>query len=167
MTQIEANYAIVLYEIGVPREIVEQTESLYGKTPELKKALASPIIDKEAKHRVIDRIFPSEVHNFLKVVCDYQSIDSLEQIFTAYYDYYNEKHGIVTAFLYYYDEPTEKEVQAFNRYLVKQYHKKVAHLHMAERKELLGGFVLRVKDYEIDWSMKERLSQLKQILVRR
>lgn len=167
MTQIETNYAIVLYELGVPQDIVTKTKQIFDTTPILLENLTSPVVENEAKHRIIDRIFANEMKSFLKVLCDYQSIGSIHQIFQAYEKYYNEQQGILTASLYYVTEPTEKEIQGFNRYLVKRHNMKVVKLHLVEEPQLLGGFVLRVKDYEIDWSLKGRLEQLKQILIRR
>lgn len=167
MTQIEMNYAIVLYELGVSKDIVEKAQHILATTPELLKSLMSPVVENGAKHRVIDRIFPKEMGSFLKVLCDYQTIGNISEIFQAYYEYYNEQHGILSATLYYYEEPKEKETQGFNRYLAKHYNKDSVHLHLVSKPELLGGFILRVKDYEIDWSLKGRLEQLKQILIRR
>lgn len=167
MTQIENNYAIVLYELGIPIEVIEKSKQIFEITPVLLKNLKSPVVEKEAKRRIIERIFPKEMVNFLKVLCDYQSIGSIEEIFQAYKEYYNEQQGILTATLYYYEEPNKKEIQGFNSYLAKRYGKRSVHLRIEEHAELLGGFLLRVKDYEIDWSLKGRLEQLKQILIRR
>ncbi|MDO5292521.1 MAG: ATP synthase F1 subunit delta [bacterium] len=166
MTQIEMNYAIVLYELKVSEEVILNCKKIFEENPVLLKSLTSPVVDAKAKRRVIERIFPKEMTNFLKVLCDYQTIGSIEEIFRAYTAYSNEQKGIIKAILYCYKEPDEKEIQGFNRYIAKRYGKKKVTLKIEERADLLGGFLLRVKDYEIDWSLKGRLEQLKQILVR-
>ena len=46
--------------------------------------MKSPVVSKQDKHKLIDRIFPESMKNFLKVVCDYGEADLLEEIFATY-----------------------------------------------------------------------------------
>ena len=75
MTQTASNYGTVLFELGVKKEIVEKTKEIFSLTEELPKMLQSPIVSKDAKHRLIEDIFPEEIRNFLKVVSDHQEMD--------------------------------------------------------------------------------------------
>ena len=63
-------YAHVLSELGISGAAVEETEEILEQTKELKEILEHPVITKENKHDIIDRIFPEEMKNFLKVVVD-------------------------------------------------------------------------------------------------
>lgn len=165
MTQAAGNYGIVLYEMGVSRDIVDETKNIFFLTQELQQALLSPLVTSTEKHRLIERIFPKEVQNFLKVLCDYQSIDLLEDIFQAYESYYEIQNQILHAHLYYVLPPTEQQQKEMEEYLKKKYGAREVRLELEERKELLGGFVLRVKDMEEDWSMEGRLKKLEQSLI--
>ena len=69
MTQAANNYGQVLYELKVPKEMVEEAEVLFREVPQLKEALVSPVVKKSEKNRVIDRVFPAELRNFLKLLC--------------------------------------------------------------------------------------------------
>ena len=112
MTQTANNYATVLLELGVTREAVDETKEILSLTQDLPKSLKSPVVSKQDKHKLIDRIFPESMKNFLKVVCDYGEADLLEEIFAAYDVVEAEKNGILQAKLEYVLEPTEDEVKS-------------------------------------------------------
>ena len=44
MTQTAINYAKVLYELGIDKTIIEETEEAFKKVPKLRTSLMSPII---------------------------------------------------------------------------------------------------------------------------
>ena len=157
MTQTANNYATVLLELGVKREAVDETKKILSLTQDLPKSLKSPVVSKQEKHKLIDRIF-------LKVVCDYGEADLLEEIFAAYDVVEAEKNGILQAKLEYVLEPTEDEVAQMKAYLAKKYQKDKVALALEKKPELIGGFVLRVGDIEEDYSMKGRLNRLERRL---
>mgnify|MGYP000193522396 CR=1 FL=1 len=72
MTETSINYAKALYELSVPEEAVLETEKIFRSTPQLKGALENPLVSLKEKEHVIDRVFPQEMKNFLKVTCKYQ-----------------------------------------------------------------------------------------------
>ena len=56
MTQAANNYGQVLYELKVPKEMVEEAEELFREVPQLKEALVSPVVKKSEKNRRVRRI---------------------------------------------------------------------------------------------------------------
>ena len=128
MTQTASNYGTVLFELGVKKEIVEKTKEIFSLTEELPKMLQSPIVSKEAKHRLIEDIFPEEIRNFLKVVSDHQEMDLMDDIFVAYKKAYDENHGILCAEMSYVMEPDAKQVEQMKAYLANKYGKQTVEL---------------------------------------
>ena len=61
-------YAHVLYELGISKEAVGETEKLFEEVPVLEETFASPVVPMREKLSSIDKIFPEEIKNFLKVV---------------------------------------------------------------------------------------------------
>lgn len=167
MTQIATNYAIILYDMGVKKETIEETKRIFTQTPQLMKSLKSPIVSKDDKHRVINRIFPVSMKQVLKVMCDKGSIAEFDNVYEAYEAYCNERNGILKVRLYCVTPPTQSQLLSIKKQLSKQHHKSTVLIDEIQAPELLGGFLLRFEDYEIDWSMKGRLKQLQQKLVRR
>ena len=160
MTQTAKNYGTVLFELGVKKDIVEKTKEIFSLTEELPKMMRSPIVSKEAKHHLIEDIFPEEIRNFLKVVSDCQKMDLMDEIFLAYKKTYDENNGILCAEMSYVTAPDKAQVAQMKAYLANKYGKQTVELSMVEDKSLIGGFVLRVGDKEEDYSMKGRMSRL-------
>ena len=165
MTQTAINYGIVLYQLGVKRGCVKEAKD--ALLPQVKTVLTDPVLDSGKKHRLIEKIFPAELHNFLKQVSDNQRFDQIEDIFEAYQAYADEQEGILRAKLYYVTPPDEKQREKMELFLKKKHKCSQVRLSMQEAPELLGGFVIRVGNYEYDRSLKGRLMQLKQKMIRR
>ena len=83
-------YAKVLSELGISEETVREAGSIFETSQELKAALVNPVITKETKHNIIDKVFPEEMRTFLKVVCDHEKMTIAEQIFAAYEELQNQ-----------------------------------------------------------------------------
>lgn len=165
MTQTASNYGKVLYEIGVSQEIVRETERILNLTPDLMQGLLNPTVGRKIKHNLILRIFPKEMHNFLCTLCDYQNMDQIEDILTFYQQFYNEAHQVIVAQLYYVTKPDAAETEQFKRYIKKKFHASEVELELIEKTSLLGGFIIRVGDVEIDQSLVGRMNELQQRLV--
>ena len=65
MTVTAVNYAKTLYELSVPAEAVQTTKEIFREVPGLKESLANPLVSFEAKSRVIDRVIPDEMKNYV------------------------------------------------------------------------------------------------------
>lgn len=167
MTQIAINYAKVLFELEIPREIILETQDILDTVPELKNNLISPVVSNKKKYSIIEKVFPKEIHNFFKVLCDYQSIEVIDEIFVAYKKYYNERNSILEAKLTYVTQPNKEELEDIKVALMKKYQKKQVELSMVCDPSLIGGFIIEAENRETDWSLKGRLDNLRQKLVRR
>ncbi len=157
-------YARVLYEVGVPKEAVQKTREIFEEVPQLHEIFANPTIEFQKKMNVVDRVFPKEIRNFLKVACRYQRMNLIEDIFTAYDRYCDEQNQVLNAVLTCIQPPTEEQKKGMEAFLCKKYGAKRAKIEVRQDKALLGGFILRVGSDEYDWSMKGRLNRLEQRL---
>lgn len=71
MTQTANNYGTALFELGVGKETVEEMKRIFSLTGELPRVLDCPVVSGREKHRLIEQLFPKEVWNFLKEMCDH------------------------------------------------------------------------------------------------
>lgn len=159
MTLISKNYARVLYELGISTEAVDEVRELI-KTDELVSALKSPVVSKKAKHNIVEKIFPKEMWNFMKVLCDYDSVRYVEEILKAYDAYVNEKGNCIEAELICVEAPSSEQKQKIEQFLMSEYEKEKVKLIITIDDSLLGGFILKAYDMEYDWSFKGRISRL-------
>ena len=159
MTEIAGNYAKVLYELGISREAIEESAECV-KTKELIDALKCPIVSKKEKHKIVDRVFPDEMHNFMKVLCDYNSVDYIYDIFEAYKAYADQVNSTANAALICVEAPGAEQMKKLEQFVKKETGKKNAKIHITYDSSLLGGFVLKIDDKEYDWSIKGRMTKL-------
>ena len=171
MTQKAINYGIVLYQLGISQDMVEEIKALVDENLELADALASPVVEHAEKRKVIDRVFDrfgsKELVNFMKTLCDNDGFDMINDIFDEYEKYAREQQDILSAALYYVTPPTDKQKAGIEDFLMKEYGSKAVQLSMVEKKELIGGFVIRTGDREYDRSILGRYKSLRQKLVMR
>ena len=61
MTQTANNYGEVLFELGIKKDTVEESKRIFSLTEQLHKTLESPIISKNEKYPIIEKVFPKEI----------------------------------------------------------------------------------------------------------
>ena len=132
MTETSINYAKALYELSVPEEAVSETEKIFRSTPQLKGALENPLVSLKEKEHVIDRVFPQEMKNFLKVTCKYQKISSIYDILEAYGNYSRKQKGILKAVLTYVTKPEEAQKEKMEDFLRREFGAKEVILTLKE-----------------------------------
>lgn len=172
MMQQAMNNAKVLYQLSVSREDVETAEQLYHMESELKKVLADPTVTLKKKEHIIEQVFSltelSELlRNFLKVICAHRQIDELDDIFEAYYEYWDEMHNILRAELSYAEKPEQTELEQAEKFLMNKYPGKQFVFNEKMDENLLGGILIRVGHEEYDWSYCGMLNQLERKLTGR
>lgn len=157
-------YARVLYELKIPGEAVEETKKIFSENPLLVQAFNSPVVSREEKFRLIQRIFPAQIRNFLKTACRHHRLDITGEIFEAYEAYCKEKAHTLCAVLSCTEPPSEEQLKKMEAFLCGRYGAEKAEIRVCRDESLLGGFILRAGDDEYDWSIKGRLDRLKQKL---
>ena len=171
MTETARTYAIVLYELGIPEEMVREAVKLLKENPELPEVLNSPVVPARSKHAIIGKIFREPefsglMVNFLKKACDAGCIGQMEDIADAWRSYSLEKEGVMEAELHYVTMPGAAQIAGMKQFLCRIYHKKDISLKLVMQPDLIGGFVLKAGDIEYDYSLKGQLSKLRQAVVR-
>lgn len=159
MTRIAHNYARALYELGIGEESIRKSERL-AESSELMRALGSPVVSKKAKHRIVDKVFPKEMHNFVKLLCDYGSVCYIPQIFKAYDAYVDECHDVLTARLVCVVPPDDAQKEKMKEFIRKKFGKQHVKMEIVQDDSLIGGFILKVMDVEYDWSTRGRMERL-------
>ena len=157
MTATAVNYAKTLYELSVSTEAVQTTKEIFREVPGLKESLANPLVPFEAKSRVIDRVIPDEMKNFIKVACKHRNISLLEEIFEDYEEICRRQKRILHAVIRYVTPPKAQQLEGIKAFLCREFQAEQAEIEMIEDKSLIGGFVLQADGREFDWSMRGRI----------
>ena len=122
----------------------------------------NPAVAVEKKHLVIERVFPKEIRNFMKILCDNNDFALFDEIVTAYDELDKEpESGEKKAELTYVTAPDEEQLAGIRKFLNKEFGSEDMEIEMKEDKSLKSGFILRVGTKEYDWSEQGRIDQLK------
>ena len=162
MTQEALNYASDLRKTDIPKEMLTQVKEILEAVPQVRVDFENPAVAVEKKHLVIERVFPKEIRNFMKILCDNNDFALFDEIVTAYDELDKEpESGEKKAELTYVTAPDEEQLAGIRKFLNKEFGSEDMELEMREDKSLKSGFILRVGTKEYDWSEQGRIDQLK------
>jgi F-type H+-transporting ATPase subunit alpha len=156
----------MLGNLGIPEEAVEQADDIFQEIPQVEVDFEDPGKDINAKHKVIDKVFPEPIRNFLKILCDNEEIIHWDQIVNEFLHRGAEKKEKEKqkVLLSYVTAPTQEQIDGFMLFLENEYHWKDEVITMVEDPSLGSGFVLQVGSDVYDWSAKGRTLQLQEKL---
>ncbi len=164
MKQTSIEYAQLLDKLGVQADVVSQTTDIFETLPQIMTDLTNPVVPIERKHTVIDKVFPKEMRDFLKLLCDNDDIDAVFDIVEEEKKLKNDGHKELKAVISCVTEPTQEQLEKIKTFLSKKYNAEDIVIEIKEDKSLLGGFVINVDNQEYDWSMRGRIDKISQKL---
>ena len=163
MTQQAISYAQTLRKTDVSGEILQDVIDILDTVPQIQEEFENPMVGIERKHLIIDKVFPGEIRNFLKILCDNNEFELFKDIVEEW-----EKIGQTTensvnrAQLIYVTAPSEQQLTGIRKFLAKEFHNENMQLETKQDASLKSGFILRVGTKEYDWSEQGRIEQLKE-----
>ena len=167
MTQAAIDYATSLRKTETPKELLQQVKDVLEAVPQVRSEFEDPTVSIEKKHLIIDRVFPKEIRDFLKILCDNMDFGLFDEICTAYDELGRKPEAKENqAQLIYVTAPTDEQLEGIKAFLAKEFHNPDMELTLKEDKSIKSGFVLRVGTREFDWSEKGRIEQLENRLAK-
>ena len=152
-------YAKRLRELNIPGDIVGQTGDIFKAVPQVKLDFESPAVSLSAKHNVIEKVFPLQIRDFLKVLCDNGDVYLWDDICTAYRELSPEKKEEFVVTLSYVTAPTDEQLQNIRNFIQKKYNREDMVFETKEDPSLGGGFIIRAGNEVYDWSTNGRMKQ--------
>jgi F-type H+-transporting ATPase subunit alpha len=140
---------------------LQTAASIIEAVPALGEELADPTVAIAKKHVVIDRIFPHEIRNFLKLLCDNGDFELFDDIRAAYAQSLQVSDDKINkAKLRYVTAPTDEQLAGIKRYIAKEVGNEDIEIELVQDSSLKSGFILSVGTKEYDWSEQGRIDQL-------
>ena len=161
MIRAAIDYAADLKMVENAKTNLQNVKDILYAVPQIAMEFGDPTVSLEKKHLVIDRVFPKEIRNFLKLLCDNGDFSLLDEIEKAYLDMLKTPEQILNkAELIYVTAPTDEQLDGIKKFLAKECGNPDIEISMKEDKSIGSGFVLRIGNKEYDWSEKGRIEQL-------
>lgn len=162
MTQTVIDYAKEMKRLSVSPEDVKQTVELFEELPQVRADFENPTVALEKKIHLIEMIFPTQIRDFLQLLCGHQDISLFPEIVEAYQEELRkvENNPNLAVQISYVVPPTEDQLNKIKEFLKQKCHADAIDVTLKEDKNLLGGFIIRADNEEYDWSMRGRLQQM-------
>ena len=159
MLQKVSDYAQQLYKMHVPNSEIEETSRIFEVLPETASQLSDPTVPLENRLAIIDSIFPTEVRDILKVLCQNGLLSSWMDIADEYRRISEEESTKLSVRLRYVTKPEEEQLKRIRTFVYNKYHTRNIEMRLEEDASLGGGFILEVGNDQYDWSTKGRRQQ--------
>ena len=161
MTDLPEIYGKILLDMPVEKEAIEESRRFLTEETAVLQALENPMIHREEKHRIIEKLFPLEMWSFVKVMSDNGHTGYAREMFKAYDDMIFAANGILPATFAYEAKPGGDQIDRLGKMLCARYGKQRVQWKMVEDPSLIGGFVLTVGDAVWDKSLRTSLDDMK------
>lgn len=172
--QVAVRYAKALFQsakeknaLDSVREDMELLLESVEEVPEIKILFESPIVDSSRKASVLSEIFKSQMSSlgidFLTLVAGNKREEYLPGMAHYFIQIYKQEKGIKTATVFSavgLDKGSSESI----RQMIKTAFKSEIELNEEIKEDLIGGFVLRVEDKQLDASVKGKLASIKKEL---
>jgi F-type H+-transporting ATPase subunit delta len=137
----------------------------YAESAELRNFLASPAVEREAKHGVIERLVARVgaskiIRNFLFLVADHNRMHILPEIVESFQEVVRQRQGIAEAEISSAIELSATQKAEFAFTLERMTGQRVEPKYSVNP-ELLGGVVVRIGDAIYDGSVRNRLNRMR------
>ena len=150
-------------KLGISENILLRTDDILKSVPQIQEEFENPAVALEKKHHVIDMVFPSEIRDFLKLLCDNGDMKHWGEILKARQNTVTEKKDGFLVRLRYVTKPDEAQLRGIQAFVQKHYQDSgEISFEMEEDASIGGGFILEAGNEVYDWSTKGRLQQFQE-----
>lgn len=174
--RVASRYSKALVELANSKGALDAIKSdmetvinLFEESREFARFIASPILTPVKKKSVLKSIFDGKVNpitsSFFDLMVDKGRENGLLQIAKETLKKYNEINGIQTVDFYTSIEMNDSVKNEISSTLAKSLGKKIE-LRSTVKEDLIGGYILRVDDKQIDHSVKGSLQKLRNEFVK-
>ncbi len=136
-------------------------------SPDLAAALASPVVSRAAKRRVVEAVFPklsATTARFVDLLFDKEREGIVPGVAEAYGNLRDERNGIVEADVRVPSEMSADDEAALTKALEARTGKRVR-LRTTVDADMIGGVVVRIGDTVYDGSVRQQLARLRERLL--
>ena len=159
MKQNAREIAERLIQQHVSASVMSSTSGIFEVLPETLSELSDPTVALEKRDAIIDRIFPNEVRDTLKLLCAENELNLWKDIASQYNEIRATAERQLTVRLRYVTKPSEKQLMDIQKFVFDKYKTQKCDFEMEEDKTLGGGFILEVGNDQYDWSTNGRRNQ--------
>lgn len=174
-SKISVRYAKALFQLGKEKKVLDTivtdmklVDELCNTVKDFWLMIESPVIKTSQKRKAVKAVFADKLGtislNFLDMVFENHREIFIKNMVRNFLDLCRIDRGVVSAKLTTAGEIDKEDKGNLSEMLKKAFDSKIE-LEEVLDKDIIGGFVLRVEDQQLDASVSTQLSQIKRTLV--
>ncbi|MFM2205832.1 MAG: hypothetical protein RLZZ560_1227 [Cyanobacteriota bacterium] len=171
LNTITSPYAEAFLQVAESRkevdQVVDQAKALLGlwqASPELRSAMASPVLEVEAKKAALEKLFSGQLTpsflNLLKLLADRQRIGILDAVLERTLELHREQRNIALATVTSATALTEEQQAELRKKVQAVAGTDKLEINLKVDSDLIGGFVVKVGSKVIDASLAGQVRRL-------
>jgi len=164
-------YARALFEASVDQGKLENIQEdlnalllLEQQVPEFKDLLDSPVLNASQKQGILKNLFENKVdsltYRFLMLISENKREAFLPSVCRVFKDLYKQEKGIMAALVTTAGVLQKKTAERV-KLTLEEFYKSHIELQTEMNSDLIGGFILRVEDQQLDASVASQLRKIK------
>lgn len=176
LSKISVRYAKALFQVAEEKDILDEVstdmEVLFNASIEVKdfyNFLHNPILPLQGKKKVIHKIFGDKLNpvtlNFLDLIIKNNRLSYIGGIARQFKDRYKKYKGIIEAVITTVQPLDQKLKDEIIKLIGTRFDEKII-LDEQLKPVILGGFVLKIEDEQVDASVSTQLNKIKKELLR-
>jgi len=171
LNSITTPYAEAFLQVAESRQEVDQVVdqakavlALWHESPELRQAMASPVLEVEAKKAALEKLFTDQLTpsflNLLKLLADRQRIGVLDAVLDRMLELYREQRNIALANVTSATALSDEQQAELSKKVQAVAGTDKLEIKLSVDPDLIGGFVVKVGSKVIDASLAGQVRRL-------
>ena len=171
MSKVAAPYARALFDFSIEKNIMHQItadfQNLNGflsETDELTLYLNNPVVSKEAKRKVLEKLLKSQINaetfKFLMILVNRDRIDLLSSIVSNYLNLVYKTASVKMIQVSTAVELSNSQKETLVQKLKKLTNAREIRLTINIDSSLIGGFLIKTESQVLDFTVKNQLKQI-------
>lgn len=171
LNTVTTPYAEAFLQVAEARKEVDQVVdqsrallALWAETPALREAMASPVIEVDAKKAALEKLFADQLTpsflNLLKLLADRNRIGVLDAVLERTLELYREQRNIALATVTSAVDLNEEQQAELNKKVQAVAGTDKLEINLKVDPDLIGGFVVSVGSKVIDASLAGQVRRL-------
>lgn len=156
------NYLDSLRKSQVSVSSLEEALRMISSSSELAEILDNPNVSAKEKQAVIDELFVPSVRDFIGGLARECRVSDLSEITDAFIKELDRENNIANATVYCVTPPDEKQLDGIKEFVCKACKSGSANISIVKDESLIGGFIISVDSREYDFSLKTKLKNIKE-----
>lgn len=174
-TKVASRYAKALLDLAVEQKVLDNVNAdminaseVFTDSKDLAAVLKSPVISPVKKVEILESVFTKNLNpmsmGFMKLIVKNSRAGLLPEIAISFIELYKKHNNIVDVFI---TSATPLDASSKEKILQKVKLRYNGQLNVIEKIDpsLIGGFVVRIDDNQVDASISNQLMNLKNVLL--